>query len=147
MKTKFAPFAILLLLAACGQEAPPAPAAAPTQAAPAAATADAAMPAAAPAAPVGDAVFSVTPGSFRACEAANGAIAATAKWDVTSKNIKEVSIYVSAPHNERKLWLNGSAVGESTTGNWVFDQSRFEIVERGSEAPIASVVVTAVPCE
>lgn len=148
MKTSALLVASLLVgLAGCSQEAPPAPA-----------TADAAAPvAAAPAAPVepvkqvqppiGDATFSVNPGSFRTCDAQGGAITSTAKWDVTAKNVAEVSVYVTDAKGDRKLWLNGGATGESTTGNWVFPDSKFELVERGSEKPLAELTVKATPCE
>ena len=147
MKIKQLLIAMLVVtVVGCSQEAPPAPAA------------DAAAASAAPAAtpapdakhvqpPIGDATFSITPGSFRLCDAENGAITATAKWDVTSKNIAEVALYVTAATGERKLWLNGGATGESTTGNWVFPDSKFELVERGSEKPLAELTVKATPCE
>lgn len=147
MKSKLVAIALLLATAGCGQEAPPAPSANPAPPAEAVA-APAPAPVAVPAAePVGDAVLSVAPGSFRACEATNGAITATAKWDASSKGAAEVAIYVESPGNERKLWLNGGATGESTTGNWVFDQTIFTMVERGTEKPLSQVTVKAVPCE
>lgn len=152
MRLQLSAIACVLLLSGCGREAAPAPAAADT-APPAAATtvaiaSAATVPEVAPAAAaIGDATLSVTPGSFRACEAKDGAITATARWDVTDKGVKEVAIYVESPNNERKLWLNGGATGESTTGNWVFDQSHFEMVERGTEKPIAELTVKATPCE
>lgn len=151
MKTRILLVSMLLAGAtACSQEAPPAPSpnAAPA-ATPAAAEgpAPAAQPAQAAQAPIGDATFSISPGSFRICDAENGAIVATAKWDVAARNIAEVSIYVTNANGERKLWLNGGATGESTTGNWVFPDSKFELVERASEKPLAELVVKATPCE
>lgn len=150
MKTRILFVSMLLAgVAGCSQEAPPAPA--PSSGATAPAAAEAPAPAVQPAQPgqppVGDATFSISPGSFRTCDAENGAITATAKWDVAAKNIPEVSIYVTNANGERKLWLNGSATGESTTGNWVFPDSKFELVERGSEKPLAELVVRATPCE
>lgn len=97
--------------------------------------------------PIGDATFSINPGSFRTCDAENGAITATAKWDVSAKNIAEVSIFVTDTKGERKLWLNGGTTGESTTGNWVFPDSKFELVELGGEKAIAELTVKAIPCE
>ena len=129
-------------IAGCSQEAPPAHDAG-------AAVATAPVPAA-PARqvqpPIGDATFSIDPGSFRSCDAENGAITSTAKWDVSAKDIAEVSIYVTDAKGERKLWLNGGATGESTTGNWVFPDSKFELVERGSEKPVGELTVKALPC-
>jgi hypothetical protein len=145
MKTRILVAAIALAgLAACSQEAPPAPSPG-DGGAPAAAAAS--TPAPAPqAAPIGDATFSITPGSFRLCDAQNGAITATAKWDVAAKNVAEVSIYVTDAKGERKLWLNGGASGESTTGNWVFPDSKFDLVERASGKPLGELTVKATPC-
>jgi len=42
--------------------------------------------------------------------------------------------------------LNGGASGESTTGNWVFPDTKFVMVERGSEKPLAELTVKATPC-
>ncbi|WP_374349378.1 hypothetical protein [Thermomonas sp.] len=95
---------------------------------------------------IGDATLSINPGSFRICDAENGAITSTAKWDVSAKKIAEVSIYVVDPKGEKKLWLNGGASGESTTGNWVFPDTKFVMVERGSEKPLAELTVKATPC-
>lgn len=133
----------LVATVGCSQEAPPAPAAGTPSEAPTATAAPAAKQAQSP---IGDATFSITPGSFRLCDAENGAITATAKWDVAAKNIAEVSVYVIDAKGTRKLWLNGGATGESTTGNWVFPDSKFELVERGSEKPVADLTVKASPC-
>lgn len=148
MNAKFLLAALLLTgVVGCSQEAPPAP----NAAAPAAAATPAT--AAAPAAeakqvqpPIGDATFSINPGSFRVCDAENGAITSTAKWDVTAKQVAEVSIYIVDPKGEKKLWLNGGATGESTTGNWVFPDTKFVMVERGSEKPLGELLVKATPC-
>ena len=142
MNAKVLVVALLLTgVAGCSQEAPPAPtAAAPAAPAPAPAPVKQVQP------PIGDATLSISPGSFRLCDAENGAITSTAKWDVTSKKIAEVSIYVVDPKGEKKLWLNGGTTGESTTGNWVFPDTKFVMVERGSEKPLAELTVKATPC-
>lgn len=138
-------FAAMLLagVAGCSQEAPPTP----SGDAPAAQAPAVAAPAKQVQPPIGDATFSVNPGSFRLCDAENGAITSTAKWDVSAKNIAEVSVYVTDAKGERKLWLNGGASGESTTGNWVFPDTKFELVERGTDKPVAELTVKASPCD
>ena len=137
--------ALAVALASCSQGAPPAPAdASATTAATQAQPVEAAKQVQPP---IGDATFSVNPGSFRTCDAQGGAITSTAKWDVSAMNVAEVSVYVTDSKGERKLWLNGGATGESTTGNWVFPDSKFELVERGSEKPLAELTVKATPCE
>lgn len=144
MKTRMILVALLLAGAAgCSQEAPPASSPDP---------AGGAAPVAAGAAAIqgqqegGDGMFSLTPGSFRACDAKNGAITATAKWDVAAQGVSEVSIYVTGTKGQRKLWLDGGAAGESTTGPWVFPGSKFELVERGTEKALAEFTVEATPC-
>ena len=145
MNAKFFLVAMLLAgVAACSQEAPPAPAGDTAATPPAPAVAPAPAKQVQP--PIGDATLSINPGSFRICDAENGAITSTAKWDVTAKKIAEVSIYVVDPKGGKKLWLNGGASGESTTGNWVFPDTKFVMVERGSEKPLAELTVKASAC-
>jgi len=145
MNAKFFLVAMLLAcVAACSQEAPPAPAGDTAATPPAPAVAPAPAKQVQP--PIGDATLSINPGSFRICDAENGAITSTAKWDVSARKIAEVSIYVVDPKGEKKLWLNGGATGESTTGNWVFPDTKFVMVERGSEKPLAELTVKATPC-
>lgn len=147
MKTKILVVAFALAGAAgCSQEAPPA-SPGNANAPPVAAAASAAPAAKQVQPPIGDATFSINPGSFRTCDAEDGAITATAKWDVAAKNVAEVAVYVTDAKGDRKLWLNGGAAGESTTGNWVFPDSKFELVERGSEKALAELTVKATPCE
>ena len=148
MKTQILFAAMLLVgVAGCSQEAPPTPSGDAPAAQAAAPAAAATAPAKQVQPPIGDATFSVNPGSFRLCDAENGAITSTAKWDVSSRNIAEVSVYVTDAKGERKLWLNGGASGESTTGNWVFPDTKFELVERGSEKSLAELTVKATPRE
>ena len=92
-------------------------------------------------------MFSIDPGSFRTCDAVDGAITSTAKWDVASKQVAEVSIYVVDAKGERKLWLNGGPSGQSTTGNWVFPDTKFQLVERDGGKSLAELTVKAIPCE
>ena len=145
MNAKFFLVAMLLAgVAACSQEAPPAPAGDTAATPPAPAVAPAPAKQVQP--PIGDATLSINPGSFRICDAENGAITSTAKWDVSAKKIAEVSIYVVDPKGGKKLWLNGGATGESTTGNWVFPDTKFVMVERGSEKLLAELTVKASAC-
>ena len=136
----------LAMTAGCSQEAPSPPpkgpaAAAPTEAVGApVAGADRVRPAAAGAA------FSMTPDSFRICDADNGAIASTAKWDVTAQHVAEVSIYVVDAKGEKKLWLDGGATGESTTGKWVFADSTFQLLDRKTGELMSEVAIKALPC-
>jgi hypothetical protein len=129
-----------VLMSGCGNEAPPDKSAAAQVAKVAEPTPAPPMP------PIGDSVLSVKPGSFRGCEAEDGAIEATATWDVSGKGITDISIYVSSPGNPPKLWLEGGPSGQSTTGDWVFDQTKFSLVARKSKKTIAELIVKAVPC-
>ncbi len=95
---------------------------------------------------VGDSTFNISPGSFLLCKAKDGAVIATAKWDVSSLGVKEVAIYVESPGNPRKLWLIGSHSGAESTGNWVFDQSRFTLIDRLSKKQLAQLAINAIPC-
>lgn len=149
MKTKTLVAALLLAcVAGCSQEAPVSPPATSpgSVAAPAPAQATAPPPVAQASGAIGDATFSISPGTFRICDAATGAIASTAKWDVTARNITEVSIYVVDAKGERKLWLDGAGSGESTTGPWVFPDTTFQLVEHGNGKAIAELTVKATPC-
>lgn len=128
MKTGY--LAVLLAAAAgCSQEAVPPPAAAAEQES-----------------PEGEAMFSMVPDSFQVCDTAYGAIKSTAKWDVTGQRVAKVAIFVVDAKGERKLWLNGGATGQSTTGEWVFPDSTFQLVSQATGRSIAEVVVKGSPC-
>lgn len=150
MNTKILLAACLLACAtACSQEGPAPVSATPPASGTVPASAQAASAPRASLAPgaIGDAMFSISPGTFRICEAATGAIAATATWDVTARNITEVSIYVVDAKGQRKLWLDGGGAGASTTGPWVFPGTTFQLVEQGGGKAIAELTVKATPCE
>jgi hypothetical protein len=91
--------------------------------------------------------LSLAPDSFRDCDAKGGAIIVTAKWDVTDSGSTGVAIYVESPGNDRKLWLVGGASGESQTGKWVFDKSKFTMLDKESGKLLAQRAVVAVPCQ
>lgn len=100
-----------------------------------------------PAPVVGDAVLSIVPGQFSACQSSNGAVVARARWNVASLGVAQVSIFVESPGNPRKLWVNGGAEGESMTGPWVYDQTRFSMTQSDTGRLLAERTVTAVPCD
>lgn len=148
--SKFA-IGILLLLGAtaCSQEVPLAPAPAPT---PPSATA---VPVESPSCQASangtqaadDHVFSITLTGQPHCSAATAAAAtALAKWDVSSLHATDVAIYVSGPSGEKKLWLEGSATGEATTGPWVFANTCFALQDKISGRTVATRLIGTIPC-
>lgn len=135
-------------LAACSQEAPTPPSENPAKAeVPETTDVPVAAPTTAARESTGDSIFSVSPGSFSACDATDGAVVGIAKWDVSAQGVSEVALYVESPGNARKLWLNGGATGEEKTGNWVFDQTKFTLKDRLSDKEIAQLTVVAIPCQ
>lgn len=91
--------------------------------------------------------FEVQPDTFKACEANHGAITASVRWAVEDGSPSGVAIYVVDSQGNRKLWLEGGASGESTTGPWVFPGTRFILTERTGGRQLADVVVKGVPCD
>ena len=130
-------------LAACSQEAadplpqqpaavaPAAAAVAPVQAVEKAANVD----------------FVVDPGSLKVCEADNGGVAATVKWNVAGGRPAGVAIYVMDAQGGRKLWLKGGASGQATTDAWVSPGTSFVLQEADTDKALAVVQVQAVACE
>jgi hypothetical protein len=57
-----------------------------------------------------------------------------------------VEIYVIGADGQRKLWLKGGASGESTTGAWVFPETRFVLVDGGNGRQLADITVQGVAC-
>lgn len=129
----------MVMLAGCSQEVPHV---AEPQAAPAAA--------ATPSAPapepnrLDDAHFSVALGQV---ECAGVPVAtATVKWDASGEGIDGVLIKVESPGNERKLWTEGGAIGEATTGPWVFGRTLFVVEAKGTGTVLAQHLVETIPC-
>lgn len=92
-------------------------------------------------------VFSITLVGEPKCSGTDPVAAtAQAKWDVTSLQATDVSIYVSSPGNERKLWLDGKASGDATTGPWVFENSCFALQDKASGRLLAARLVGAIAC-
>ena len=137
-----------LLLAACSQEVPteaaaPAPvaSASPAAVAPALAATPVAAPATAKLDSKGFSITVVEP------DCSNGPVAtAIANWDASSLKVAGVAIYVESPGNERKLWMEGGATGQASTGKWVFEKSRFTLQDKASGEVLATHVVDAITC-
>ena len=102
--------------------------------------------AAAPQLKVGDALFSISSRQFAACAPPYGTVIATARWNATPQHVERVEIYVESPGNPRKLWINGGASGESETGPWVYDQTRFTLTDARSGQVLAEQTLQAIPC-
>lgn len=133
---------VVLSLAACSQEVPQ------VQRAPAQANQQPEEAAQKPQAQERQAVehLQITPRSFRTCDTQGGVIAVKASWDVGSINVRNVSIYVESPGNARKLWLEGGASGAEATGVWVFDKTKFTLLDRDSGTVLDEVLVNAEAC-
>ena len=137
---------VLLFVGACSQEVPFKPP--PSAAAPAPTTTvePASCAASARANPTADSkLFSVTPIDKPRCSEP-GAATVVAKWDVSSLHATDVSIYVSSPAGEKKLWLDGNATGEATTGKWVFENTCFALQDKASGRVVAARLIGAIPC-
>ena len=143
--------AVLMFATACSQEVPskpPAPAVVAPAAALAADTAIATLSA------PGDSSAVAGPEQLREfsielatpdCSSDPVAVA-TARWDVTARKVTDVAIFVESPGNEAKLWLEGAATGDATTGKWTFANSRFTLRNRVSGEVLATRVVGDLAC-
>ena len=135
----------LVLLAACSQEVPSAPA--PSGSPPPAATAMAGQDdcPAPPTSKDDGKLLSITLIDTPVCSKATAATA-TAKWDVSPLNVASVSIYVNSPGNDKKLWVEGHATGAETTGPWVFEHTCFTLQNKDTGGVLASRLVDKIPC-
>jgi hypothetical protein len=134
----------LLVLSACScsQEVPSKPVAAPTAAA--AQAADASTPVQRAPDKLDAQHLSVGLGEVD-CSSAPVAVA-TLKWDAAALKVSGVSIFVESPGNEQKLWIDGGASGEATTGKWVFEHSRFIVQDKSSGEVLGTRVLDSIPC-
>lgn len=93
-----------------------------------------------------DGILAITLIDKPAC-AQGMAATATAKWDVSSLNVSAVSIYVSSPGNDQKLWVDGHATGQETTGKWVFENTCFVLQNKDTGSVLAARLISTIPCE
>jgi len=143
-------FLLLILLTGCSQEVPfatPAPGPAPAAAAAAAGPANCSSPAAAASSTqvAENTIFAVTLIDHPKCSE-NVAATAVAKWNVSSLHATSVSIFVISPANGKKLWLEGGASGEATTGQWVFKDTCFALENKDTGGVLASRRIESIPC-
>lgn len=96
--------------------------------------------------PVEGVVFEVTPPQLRKCEAKDGRIVASVKWDVTAASVKYVNVLVGNGGAEPKLFMTGKESGERQTGNWVVDGTQFILQDAASKKKLAEVTVSGVDC-
>ena len=91
----------------------------------------------------------VNPGQVFRC-AGRDRIEAKVSWAVTDPEVKDwVEIYATAPGEgqTKTLFAKGGLEGTAETGNWVFEGTRFDLVNPVDGKELASYVVTALPCE
>ena len=74
-------------------------------------------------------------------------IAAKIHWQVTDAAITRVTLEISEdPHSVRKLFAQGGANGEATTGNWVAQGMQFHLLDAATGKELATHVVIHHPC-
>lgn len=90
-------------------------------------------------------VLEATPNPLGLCDGSKlGTV--EVKWDVSAAAPSNFSIWVSAPSQERKLWVSSKdLIGTQQTGNWVRDQTLFSLVD-DKGVVIAATVVTGETC-
>ena len=134
----------VLLLVACGGQAPeaPAPVAEQPEQEPVAAPERVVPPS------ISDAngMLTLRPGGIDRCTDDDGVIAVEVEWNATAANTDGVHLYLSSPGEEEKLWSTTGAVGTGTTGEWMRDGSVVRLVNAHGDQEIASVTLKDVPC-
>lgn len=74
-------------------------------------------------------------------------IASKIHWQVTDAAITRVTLEISEdPHSVRKLFAQGGANGEATTGNWVAQGMQFHLLDAATGKELATHVVIHHPC-
>ncbi len=138
-----------VLLAACGKQ--------PSDEADATPAAPAQEVAAAPAvAAVGKEVntqegpygLSVSPGEVFQCAGRDRTVAKL-RWKIDDPAIGNmVEVHVFGPDQaEGKLFAKGGHEGEAETGNWVFEGTRFAVLDPASGKELVSYKVVGLPCQ
>lgn len=128
-----------LLLGACGGKAPEAP----TQAAELANAPERVVP---PSISSPNGMLTVSPGAIDRCADADGVIAVKVEWNATAANTDGVSLYLSNPGEEEKLWSTTGAQGNGMTGKWMRNGSVVRLVNGHGGEELASLTLKDVPC-
>lgn len=132
-----------LSLAACGQShAPSTTEAAAADRAPVATPAQPQEPSATSAA-VGSATLTVTPDVVDNCKPGQP-VAATVKWHSDAPKVK---VMVAGPGQATPhLFSESGFTGSAQTGNWVFANTRFTLIDAVTNRQLAQVVVAPKAC-
>ena len=92
-----------------------------------------------------DGSLQLSPGGIRLQKNTGEAFKVRVTWKVKAEDSPEISIYVTNPAGERKLWLTGGSAGSDETGPWVFVGTRFEMVDKSTGKEISSLRFSAHP--
>jgi hypothetical protein len=92
-----------------------------------------------------DGSLEISPGGIRSRKNTGEAVKVRVTWKVKAEDSPEISIYVTNPAGERKLWLTGGSAGSDETGPWVFAGTRFEMVDKSTGKEISSLRFSAHP--
>lgn len=67
-------------------------------------------------------------------------------WSSALPAIASVRILTVAPDGSSKIWVEGGPIGEDTTGPWIEDGARLELVDAQSQQPLAQVTARSAAC-
>ncbi len=96
----------------------------------------------------GSSMLKVNPGQVFAC-AGRDVTVAKLDWNIDDSSIGDwVEVRVIGPgESEPKVFTRGGRQGSAETGQWVFDQTRFSVVNPATGAELVAYQVTALPCK
>lgn len=84
--------------------------------------------------------FSITPSVFSACEQSGNKL--TASWNITKKDVTNVSVFVNSIGERESLWTSGGPAGAAETGNWVGDGLTFTLKDQNNKTLAKRTVET-----
>ncbi|MGF6223487.1 hypothetical protein [Pseudomonas sp. YL-218 TE3947] len=85
-------------------------------------------------------IFSITPSVFSNCEQSGSKL--TASWNVTKKDVTNVSVFVNSIGERESLWTSGGPAGAAETGNWVGDGLTFTLKDQNNKTLAKRTVET-----
>lgn len=91
-------------------------------------------------------MLTVDPAVVDACREPEGIVASKVSWNASSAGTEGAEVWLQNPGEEKKLWSAGGAIGASTTGRWMRNDTTVILVNGEDKRELARITIKFKPC-